>query len=285
MKRKIISVIATIGFLSFIAVMNYPYVSRMINEMIQGEVVINYQEEVVNMDEIKRQQMFADAEQYNKELAGGRFGIKDITIPNYEEIGERYGELLATGQENIMGIIKIPKIEVSLPIYHGTTSEVLEKGSGHLEGSSLPIGGVNTHTCLTAHRGLPTKKMFTNIDMLEIGDIFYIHILNETLAYKIYDTETVLPDQVEMLAIKEGEDLATLITCTPYGINSHRMFVHGYRIPYEEEKEELKILEKEFWINYWWIPVTILLIAWLIFLLYRFNRQSEQEPSDSEMKK
>ena len=274
-KKKIVSIIATIGFLGFIAVMDYPYVAQMINERIQGEVVVSYEEDAAKMEEAKRQQMLDEATAYNEGLVIGQFGIKDIAIPSYQEIGKEYGRLLSTGEDNAMGVVKIPRIDVILPIYHGTTSEVLEKGSGHLEGSSLPIGGKSTHTCISAHRGLPTKKMFTDVDLLEEGDIFYISILNETLTYKIYEIQTVLPSQVESLAIKEGEDLATLITCTPYGINSHRLFIQGYRIPYEEPKEEANILEKEFWINHWWIPATIILLMWMIFVLYKYNSKSD----------
>lgn len=275
MKRKIISIIAAILFLSFIAVMDYPYVSQLINERIQGEVVLNYQEDVANMEAEKRQQMLMAAREYNESLVADRFAIRDIEIPNHEEIGEEYSKLLASGLEGTMGVIKIPRINVALPIYHGTTSQVLQKGSGHLEGSSLPIGGENTHTCLTAHRGLPTKRMFTDVDILEIGDIFHITVLNETLAYEIYEIETVLPSQVENLAIHNGKDLATLITCTPYGINSHRLFIHGFRVPYEETEKEINILEKEFWINNWWIPATVLLLMWMIFVLYKFNRKND----------
>jgi len=282
MKRKIISIIAAILFLGFLGVMNYPYVSQIINERIQGEVVNNYQEDVVRIAEEERQKMLADAIAYNEDLANGKFGIKDVEIPNYEEIGVEYGRLLASKDKGAIGVIRIPRIDVKLPVYHGTTSEVLEKGSGHLEGSSLPIGGENTHACLTAHRGLPTKRMFTDIDMLEEGDIFYIEGLVGTLAYQIYDIETVLPSQVDRLAIKQGEDLATLITCTPYGINTHRIFVHARRIEYEEVEEELDILSKEFWVNFWWIPATIILLIWMIFLLYRFNRKDKKQENKQE---
>ena len=276
MKRKIISVIAAIGFIGFLGVMNYPYVSQMINERIQGEVILNYNEKNAKMTEERRQKMLADARAYNEDLANGKFSIKDVEIPNYEEIGKEYAKLLASESEGAIGVVRIPRIDVKLPIYHGTTAEVLEKGSGHLEGSSLPIGGESTHMCLTAHRGLPTKRMFTDVDMLEEGDIFYVDALDETLAYQIYEIETVLPSQVENLVIKKGEELATLITCTPYGVNTHRIFIHGYRIAHEGETEgELNLLSKEFWINFWWIPATILLLIWMIFLLRRFNRNSE----------
>ena len=274
--RKIGSIIAAIFFLAFVAIMDYPYVSRIINDKIQGAAVLSYEEEVAKMQEAAKQKLIDEAIAYNENLATGGFGVQDIELPSYEAIGEVYGALLAVGEDGIMGSIRIPKIDIKLPIYHGTTTQALLDGSGHLEGSSLPIGGDSTHTCISAHRGLPTKKMFTDLDLLDVDDVFYIDILGETLAYKIYEIETVRPSQVESLTIKENEDLATLITCTPYGINDHRLFVHGYRIPYEEEIEaEIPILDKGFWINHWWIPTTILLIIWMIFILYKFNHKND----------
>lgn len=140
-------------------------------------------------------------------------------------------------EDGVMGSLEIPKIHVYLPIYHGTSAESLRRGVGHLEGSSFPIGGESTHSILTGHRGLPQAELFTDLDQLEEGDVFYIHILEETLAYEIYEIETVEPENVESLTIQEGRDLVTLVTCTPYGINSHRMLVHAQRIPYEEAEE------------------------------------------------
>ena len=133
-----------------------------------------------------------------------------------------------------MGYVEIPKIQVNLPIYHGTDAEVLDRGVGHLLGSSLPVGGENTHTILSGHSGMASQKMFTDLDQLAPGDVFYLNVLNETLAYQVTEINTVLPYETELLGIVPGEDLCTLVTCTPYGINTHRLLVCGSRIPYEE---------------------------------------------------
>ena len=271
-----VSVLCTIGFLIFIAIMDYPYISRIINENIQGDVVNNYQDNVKNIEEKRIQHMLEDAISYNAELATGLSQIRKVSFQNEGIIDERYERLLAVKDYGVMGLIEIPKIDVTLSVFHGTSSESLNKGSGHLEGSSLPVGGNNTHTCLTAHRGLADKKMFTNLDLLEIGDIFYIHVLDILLTYEVYEIQVVLPHEVESIAIQEGKDLATLITCTPYGINSHRMLVHGKRIP-NAAGEKQPISVPAFAFNNWWIVASILLLLWLVYLLYWFNKGTKQK--------
>ncbi len=181
--------------------------------------------------------MLEAAGAYNEALAfRGGVGMKEL-LKDGTGMEEEYASLLDLNGNGVMGSVEIPKIDINLPIYHGTTEEVLQLGAGHLEGTSLPIGGADTHASISAHRGLPMKKMFTNLDQLEAGDVFYLHVLGETLAYQVEQTETVLPDQVDALAIVPGEDRVTLITCTPYGINTHRIYVHGVRVPYEEAVE------------------------------------------------
>ena len=180
------------------------------------------------------------------------------------------------GEDEIMGRIEIPKIDVDLMIYHGTSEEVLQKGAGHLQGSSLPVGGESTHTCISAHRGLVGKEMFTNLDQIEKGDLFFIHVLGETLCYRVNKIAVVLPAEVEDLEIERGKDLATLITCTPYGINSHRLYVQGYRVPYTQEiKEEAQKTGsgvQNWWMNWWWIVLSIVLIVAMTVLIWRYNR-------------
>ena len=273
------SVLFTICFLIFVAIMDYPYISRIINEKIQGEVVVNYQSNVENIEQKKKQQMLEDAIDYNKKLATGLSEIGEVSFQNEEIVDEEYENVLAIKDYGVMGIIRIPRIDVSLSIFHGTSEHSLENGSGHLEGSSLPIGGESTHTCLTAHRGLANKKMFTNLDLLENGDVFYIDVLGRTLAYEIYQITVVLPHEVDLIAIEEGEDLATLITCTPYGINSHRLFVQGKRIPYEAQKEPpLSVPTIVF--NYWWIVATVLLLIWMVIMLWWFNKENKEIPTE-----
>ena len=171
-----------------------------------------------------------------------------------------------------MGYIRIPKIKVELPIYHGTSETVLQAGVGHFWGTSLPVGGESTHTVLTGHRGLPTKTLFTNMDKLEVGDIFYIKVLGETLAYQIDQILTVLPEETDALSIESGQDYATLVTCTPYAINTHRLLVRGKRIPYEDAikevpdqniKPELSLSAKVLIIT-----IVVILIGLIVMIIY-----------------
>ena len=158
---------------------------------------------------------------------------------------ESYNELLNLHGSGLMGYVEIPKIDVNLPIYHGTSEEVLQKGIGHLVGSSLPIGGEGFHSVLTGHSGLAGAKLFSDLDQLVPGDTFFLHILGETLAYEVTEINTVLPYETELLLAVPGEDLCTLVTCTPYGVNSHRLLVRGSRVPYEKAMEEALETPKE----------------------------------------
>lgn len=162
-----------------------------------------------------------------------------------------------------MGALEIPKISLYLPIYHGTSQEVLEKGIGHLEGSSIPIGGKNTHAVLTGHRGLPSAELFSNLDQMERNDEFYIHILGKTLAYRVFNVETVRPEETGHLAIARGQDRVTLVTCTPYGINTHRLLVHARRVPYKEKSSSSR--KNNLW--KWLLKQKVLLISTGILIL------------------
>ena len=171
-------------------------------------------------------------------------------ISEYSHKGDSYSEdqyKEVWDSANVMGYIEIPKIDIRLPIYHGVGTEALEKGAGHIEGTSLPIGGPGTHAVLSGHRGLPGRKLFTDLDLIKVGDQFYVQVLNETLAYEVDQILTVLPQESQALSIVPGEDLVTLVTCTPYGVNTHRLLIRGHRIPYEENsKKEQKrdVVEK-----------------------------------------
>ena len=181
-----------------------------------------------------------------------------------------------------MGSMDIPKIGVELPIYHGTSEEVLSKGIGHLQGSSLPVGGESTHSILTGHRGLPQSKLLTRLDEMEKGDYFFFHVLNETLAYQVTEIQVVKPEEVSILKIQEGQDLASIITCTPYGLNTHRLIVTGKRVPYEAKKansmgEELPSTRE--------LVLTLLPVAFLLlFLMYiwRERRRTINEAKDDD---
>lgn len=236
-KITINDIIRLIVLLVAFSVLLYPTLSSYLNEKNSSKVVSYYDEESIKLSETEKEQMLEDARAYNQEMLGNIDLIDPFSQEN-TEIDERYQSLLNPDGTGMMGYIRIPKINIELPIYHGTSEAVLQAGVGHFWGTSLPVGGESTHTVLTGHRGLPTKTLFTNIDKLEEGDIFYIKVLDETLAYQIDQILTVLPEETDALAIESGKDYATLVTCTPYAINTHRLLVRGYRIPYEEATEQ-----------------------------------------------
>ena len=239
-KKKITikDIIRMIVLLVAFSVLLYPTFSSYLNEKNSSRVVSYYDAESVKMSEAEKEQMLEDARAYNQEMLGNIDLIDPFSQEN-TEIDERYQNLLNPDGTGMMGYIRIPKINVEIPIYHGTSESVLQAGVGHFWGTSLPVGGESTHTVLTGHRGLPTKTLFTNMDKLEIGDIFYIRVLDETLAYEVDQILTVLPSDTDALAIEPGKDYATLVTCTPYAINTHRLLVRGHRIPYEEATKEV----------------------------------------------
>lgn len=277
--KKSMSIVFILLFLLCIGIMDYPFLARIYNERVQAEVISSYQKNAEGLAQDTNAKLKAAAEQYNRELFGAvDYEPQDAFGTALNEKSE-YEELLNTDESGVMAVISIPALRLKLPVYHGTSEAVLQKGAGHLQGSSLPIGGRDTHTCISAHRGLPNKKMFTNLDLLEEGDIFYLRVLDETLAYEVYGIETVTPDQTEALKIQKGEDLATLITCTPYGINTHRLYIHGRRIPYEEKElqEKEKTVSVPLWKLYWWVIATVALLIWMIILLCYFNRRGETE--------
>ena len=283
MKKKKMSLVFVVIFLIFVGILDYPFIARIINNWESTGVVVDYQNQVKSLSQEQKDQLLKEAEEYNKALA---FGVgADLVEPFSDgEINDPlYKSMLKVSDSGAMASIEIPEIDLVLPIFHSVTDEVLGKGAGHLEGSSLPVGGTGTHACIAAHRGLPTKKLFTNLDQLKEDDVFFIEVLGKKLAYQIYDIETVTPDNIEPLAIEADKDLFTLITCTPYGINSHRIYVHGYRIPYEEA-EEATVGSANFWQNYWWAILTVILLIWMLLLLYWFNREPKRRKDTTDEK-
>lgn len=216
-----------------LSVLLYPTVSNYLYEKNGARVISSYDENAVRLSESEKKEMLETARQYNSELLGN-IELLDPFSPLKKEVDARYQSLLSTNEAGMMGYIRIPKIDVELPIYHGTEETVLQSGVGHFEGTSLPVGGESTHAVLTGHRGLPSKLLFTDMDELVEGDIFYIKILGETLAYQVDQILTVLPEDTKALTIAPGKDYVTLVTCTPYAVNTHRLLVRGMRIPYEE---------------------------------------------------
>ena len=243
MKSKIATFFVVLFFIAGLGVFNYPVISTLYNQLHEGTVMSSYDEKVAQMEQEELDALYKQAQDYNRKIAEEGPTVQDAFEQGETVEDELYDQTLNMEGSGVMGSIEIPKIHVFLPIYHGTSPDVLEVGVGHLQGSSLPVGGDTTHSILTGHRGLPSAELFTNLDRLEEGDIFYIHILRKTLAYKIYNIETILPEEVENLIIEEGKDLITLVTCTPYGINSHRLLLHAERTVYEEPEQEINTAE------------------------------------------
>ena len=220
----------------------YPLVSNHLAEKNKSLVCTEYTETVEELDDSNLQTMRTAAQEYNAALSPVTISMNDsFSQDALLAAAESYDTLLAVNDAGIMGYIEIPKIGVYLPIYHGTSEDVLQAGVGHLLGSSLPVGGDSTHTVLTGHSGLATEKMFSDLEQLTTGDVFYLHVLDEVLAYEVDEINTVLPEDTSHLGVTRGEDYCTLITCTPFGVNTHRLLVQGSRIAYTPEAEPSEV--------------------------------------------
>lgn len=279
-KITIKDIIRLIVLLVAFAVLLYPTYSSYLNEKHSSKVVSNYDEESVKLSKADKEKMLEDARAYNQEMLGNIDLIDPFSQTNIE-IDERYESLLNVDGSGMMGYIRIPKINVELPIYHGTSESVLQAGVGHFWGTSLPVGGESTHTVLTGHRGLPTKTLFTNMDKMEVGDIFYIKVLDETLAYEVDQILTVLPEDTEALSIVPGEDYATLVTCTPFAINTHRLLVRGHRIPYEEanqkEPDENIKPELSFTAKVLIVTIIVIFIGLILAIIYSIRERKRRK--------
>lgn len=245
MKRIFIPLLIILLFLAGITVVVYPVVSNQLYEKNQSHVIALYDEIIEQMELESLEAELQAAQEYNRRLLESEAFLTDPFDPELvlDPTVEPYASLLNVEGDGIMGYVEIPKISVTLPIYHGTTAQVLEQGIGHLQNSSLPVGGESTHTVLTGHTGMAGKRLFTDLSLLEVGDVFYLHILGDTLAYQVEEIYIVEPDQTEHLVVEQGRDLATLVTCHPYGINTHRLLVQGTRIPYEQALEQQQLQE------------------------------------------
>ncbi|MGM9549392.1 MAG: class C sortase [Faecousia sp.] len=232
MRRHMSTIILILVFLTGLSLLLYPSISDYSNATHQTRVITQYAEQMKNLDSNVYQQLWADARSYNQTLPGkgSRFQMTD------EERAE-YNALLNLSGNGMMGIIEIPTIRCTLPIYHGTEETVLQSAVGHVEGSSLPTGGAGTHCVLSGHRGLPSARLFTDLNKLVEGDIFIMQILDETLTYEVDQILIVDPYRIDSLNIEEGMDYCTLVTCTPYGVNTHRLLVRGHRIENQAETD------------------------------------------------
>ena len=231
MKKKHIStIIIALIFLAGLGFLLYPTVSNLWNRAHQSHAIATYTKQVEKLDDSQNKEMLKAARKYNKSLLK-----KSDHWKLSKKDKKRYESLLDVSGTGIMGDIEVPKIDCSLPIYHGTDEGALQIAIGHLEGSSLPVGGKSTHCVLSGHRGLPSARLFTDLDQMEEGDIFVLNVLGRKLAYEVDQIKVVLPDEMSDLEIVQGKDLCTLVTCTPYGINTHRLLVRGHRTKYIEE--------------------------------------------------
>ena len=237
MKKSVVStVILILVFFLGLSLVLYPSVSDYWNSLHQSRAIATYAEEVSNLDTDRYEQLWAEAVDYNRTLWD-----RENAFLLSETQKATYDSLLNVGGNGVMGYIEIPTIGVSLPIYHGTDEGVLQIAVGHIEWTSLPVGGESSHCVISGHRGLPSAKLFTNLDKLVVGDTFLFRVLDETLTYEVDQILIVEPQEVSALTIREGEDLCTLVTCTPYGINTHRLLVRGHRVENAETARTIRV--------------------------------------------
>ena len=239
MKKKgnhLITILLVLIFLLGLSLLLYPSVSDCWNSFHQTRAITSYAQEVANLDQARYDQLWADARAYNQSLLG-----RDNAYLLSDAQKEEYDRLLNVSGLGVMGYIEIPGIGCSLPIYHGTEESVLQIAVGHLEWTSLPVGGESTHCVLSGHRGLPSAKLFTNLDKLVVGDLFMLRILDEVLTYEVDQILIVEPQETDALKIEEGKDYCTLVTCTPYGINTHRLLVRGHRVDNVEQAKTIRV--------------------------------------------
>ena len=257
MRKNLSTIILILIFLVGLSVMLYPSVSDAVNRKHQSRAVADYAEKVEQLSDADYQTYFDAADAYNRQLN---------TTPNafYKpDLVSGYAQTLDISGTGIMGYITIPKISVELPIYHGTDEGVLQVAAGHLEGSSLPVGGAGTHAVISAHRGLPSAKLFTDLDELEVGDRFTITVLDRVLTYEVDQISIVLPTEIDQLLPTEGMDYVTLMTCTPYGVNTHRLLVRGKRVETTESQKHIRVAADVFRIE----PIIVAAILAIPMLL------------------
>jgi len=272
----------TLGFLVGISLLLYPAFSNYWNSKTQSRAIVDYEAVLEHLKPEDYSAMFQAAYDYNRALYE-----TDYPLMDYEEIPGYYDTLKLPGS-SIIGYVKIDKIGVELPIYHGTSDEVLNVGVGHLEGTSLPVGGENTHSVMSAHRGLPSAKLFTDLDRLEPGDTFQITVLDQVLTYQVDQVKVITPTEVEDLLIAEGKDYCTLFTCTPYGINTHRLLVRGIRIETIVEKPIIYVANEAFRIEPLLVTPAVaapMLLVFFIHLMVKYREPPKKKEGDPEHEK
>lgn len=271
-KKNLSSIILVLIFIIGLSLLLYPSFSDYWNSFHQSRAIASYAQSVTTIDDDQYEKMWAQAQEYNTTLAK-----KQNRWVLSEEEYEEYVGLLNIGGTGIIGYIEIPNIKVSLPIYHGVDEAVLQIAVGHIEGSSLPVGGEGTHCVISGHRGLPSAKLFTNLDEMEEGDHFMMRVLDETLTYEVDQIRIVEPEDLSALEIEAGKDLCTLVTCTPYGINSHRLLVRGHRVENMESANSIRVTADAMQIDPVMVapviavPILLILLIWLL-VHYRKRR-------------
>lgn len=285
LKKHLIEMILSVILLVGLCLLLYPTVSNWWNSLHQTQAIAGYTEGIENTSQEELQAMLDAAHTYNESLRKR----DNSFILNDEEMAE-YESLLNIGGSGVMGVIEIPAINVNLPIYHGTEEEVLQVGVGHIAGSSLPVGGTGTHCLLSGHRGLPSARLFTDLDRMIEGDIFTVTVLDNTITYEVDQIRIVLPAEVDELAIVDGKDYCTLITCTPYGVNTHRILIRGHRVDNIEgeapiKREAVKISSTVVILA---VGLPLLFIVWIgtvIFYTMKRPKKSEKEILENLKKK
>ena len=279
MRRHKTIIFLTLGFLVGISMLLYPAFSNFWNSKTQSRAIVDYEAVLEHLEPEDYSAMFQAAYDYNQALYE-----TDYPLMDYEEVPGYYDTLKLPGS-SIIGYVKIDKIGVELPIYHGTSDEVLNVGVGHLEGSSLPVGGESTHSVMSAHRGLPSAKLFTDLDRLERGDTFQITVLDQVLTYQVDQVKVITPTEVEDLQIAEGKDYCTLFTCTPYGINTHRLLVRGIRIETITEKPIIYVANEAFRIEPLLVTPAVaapMLLVFLIHLMVKYREPPKKKEGDPD---
>lgn len=297
MLRKIGKVISVFLILCIsLGLILYPFISNYLFENRADGIIDTVEQTAESADKNEYKEAIEAAEKYNKTLATGHVQLKDPFVEEeLDEDAAEYNSLLNMTDEGVMGFIKIPCIDVSLPIYHGTSEATLAVGAGHLQGTSLPIGGESTHSVITGHTGLSSAKLFTDLTELEEGDMFFLHVMGETLAYQVDQISVVLPEEMDKLTIENGKDYCTLVTCTPYGVNTHRLLVRGSRTEYVEEAEEKAATEVKKTESKWMVEYTksiiissialiIMLIALLIWRHFANKKQKRRRKKKKKKK-
>ena len=290
MKSKTSKLMIGIIFLAGLSLLLYPFVANQWNNYRQKQLISSYEQTVSQKEAsngIDYDAELKKAEAYNEALLPSILP-DSFAIADASEEDQTYMNTLNIAGDEMMGIVEIPKIDIKLPIYHTTEEDVLKQAAGHLEGSSLPIGGKSTHAVISAHRGLPSASLFTDLDQLKKGDHFLIHVLNETLCYEVDKISVVKPEETSSLAVEEGEDLVTLLTCTPYGVNTERLLVRGHRVPYVEQEvadEKTPLSGISLHTNYLlWVIVGLAVTAFFILVLYLKEKKLRKQALEEQEK-